>query len=290
MGEHTGIQWAHHTFNPWEGCTKVSPGCVNCYAEARDRWLHQGQHWGPGSFRKLHKDAYWQQPLKWQKAAAAAGEQRRVFCGSLMDILEPGELLDQMRARVFDLVPQTPNLLWLFLSKRPENAADLIPKDWQGCWPGNVMLGITAENQEWLDRRMEALQRQFGRLPRQGFGNWIRIFVSAEPLLEEIYIGEWANWIEWVICGGESGENARPMKPHWARSLRYQCARWEIKFFFKQHGEWCCWDQLSEDARGELDAAGEVPWEGVQPVGKRVSGRLLDGREWNEIPEVWPVL
>ena len=77
------IEWTDYTFNPWEGCEKVSPGCAHCYAEARDKWLHGGENWGPGSSRLGHTEAYWKQPLKWDSEAAAAGRIARVFCGSL---------------------------------------------------------------------------------------------------------------------------------------------------------------------------------------------------------------
>ncbi|TAL08425.1 MAG: DUF5131 family protein [Nitrospirae bacterium] len=106
MGENSKIEWCDHTFNPWEGCEKVSPGCKNCYAAARDAWLHGGRNWGPGAPRLFHSDAYWKQPLRWQRQAAAAGDVHRVFCGSLCDILDDwrdgGQSLDPLRRRVFE--------------------------------------------------------------------------------------------------------------------------------------------------------------------------------------------
>lgn len=285
MGEQSKIEWTDYTFNPWEGCEKVSPGCKNCYAEARDKRWHGGEHWGPGSARFGHTEAYWRQPLRWNAEAAKAGRIARVFCGSLCDILDDhgpahsGDLyLPELRERVFRLVPQTPNLMWLFLTKRPENDG-MFPHQWREAWPRNAMFGFTVENREWLERR---IHKAFG-FARQV--NGLRIFLSCEPLLGplsplDLSAINGKHAIDWVICGGESGANARPMHPDWARQLRDECARAGVPFFFKQWGEYA-----PEIEKGSYR---REPIEGMVRVGKHAAGRLLDGVEHNALPAYWP--
>jgi protein gp37 len=270
------IEWTDYTFNPWEGCEKVSPGCKNCYAERRDRRLHGDEHWGPGSSRLGHTDAYWRQPLRWNREAAAAGRIARVFCGSLCDILDDhgpahsGDLyLPELRERVFSMVPQTPNLMWLFLTKRPQNW-HMFPWPWREAWPQNAMFGWTAENDEWRLKRYSAWRDFYN----QTIGP--RTFVSVEPMLGKLNDGWLHDRIDWVICGGESGHGARPMHPDWARKLRDDCAAAGVAFFFKQWGEWGHHVDLSEMT------------EGMQRVGKHAAGRLLDGVEHNALPAYWP--
>lgn len=295
----TKIEWADYTFNPWEGCHKVSPGCKNCYAADRDAWLHRGAHWGPEAERLAHKESYWAKPLAWQAKAAKAGEMKLVFCGSLCDILEAGSHLDALRARAFSLVPQTPNIMWLFLTKRPENALTLFPKEWLEYWPANAMFGFTAENQEWLEKRWG----HWNTFHRQVVG--LCTFISAEPLLGPLAFGPGlvAGGIDWVIAGGESGDNARPMHPDWVRSVRDQCQAAKVPFLFKQWGEWLHMTQQErsrEFPRIVADGANGCPPGGYPEgrvyrwpdgsesylAGKSNAGRLLDGREWSEFPRV----
>lgn len=303
MGQ-TEIEWADYTFNAWEGCQKVSPGCKNCYAESRDKWLHRGDHWGPDSVRLEHGDKYWEQPLKWDAQAAKAGRIGRVFCQSLGDILEPGIRLDGLRSRVFAIARVTKNLIWLFLTKRMENALDLFPPDWIENWPGHVMLGYTAENDQTLRLR----HSQFF-LAHQYIGG-LRGFISAEPLLTglpSLPIALDCPGIEWVIGAGESGDNARPPHPEWFREIQVNCMSYGVPFLFKQWGEWRpplegesyttlpLWRGPAavmvdrDNATVHCFQSGNVGKNDVViRVGKKEAGRLLDGKEYNELPVDWP--
>lgn len=311
MGANSSIEWTHHTFNPWWGCIKVSPGCEKCYAETlANRYGHAV--WGPAktTARREMSESYWRQPLKWNAAAAAAGERQRVFCASMADVFEDHPQLPPIRARLWELIEATPMLDWLLLTKRPENIELMLPPRWgiadQGM-PRNAWLGFSAEDQQRFDERwpvMESIKRHW----RPSV-----VFLSAEPLLRSLDISEalyeddigddypyWTATLDWVICGGESGAGARPMHPDWARSLRDQCVEAEVPFLFKQWGEWlpmvCERDEegvghfVGADGRrlyipDLLAHAHEIKDDrGIIRLGKKASGRLLDGREWNEFP------
>src|SRR5208337_546934 len=107
MGADTTIAWCHHTFNPWEGCVNVSPECDHCYAESRDRRMHGHRNWGKDAERFMHTDAYWKQPVKWNRDAERVAERRRVFCGSLCDVMEDRMDLDTPRIRLWSLIGET---------------------------------------------------------------------------------------------------------------------------------------------------------------------------------------
>lgn len=221
MATETGIEWTNHTFNPWTGCAKVSPGCLNCYAEALDkRQLHEKvTHWGNNAPRRLMSESYWMQPHAWNRAAEREGQRKRVFCASMADVFEDRPDLMEPRARLFHLIGNTPWLDWQLLTKRPQNIARLIP---ELALP-NVWLGTSAEDQTRWDERVPILMD----LPATVH------FVSAEPLLGQIDMGGLRP--EWVIVGGESGPGSRPMEKEWVKSLRDQC--WgRSAFFFKQWG------------------------------------------------------
>jgi protein gp37 len=245
MGENTLIQWAHHTFNPWVGCQRVSPGCTNCYAEALDRRFGgaviDGQkvlRWGPKAPRVKTSKSNWKQPLRWNKAAEAAGERHRVFCASLADVFEDREELVQWRRELFELIDATPNLDWLLLSKRPENIMAMLPWGWisgfeQGLVVPNVWFGTTVEDQERADARIHALLKVPAKVR----------FLSCEPLLEFVDLGLAGRLprtehprIDWVIIGGESGPGARPFAIDWARDLVRQCRASGASPFVKQLG------------------------------------------------------
>lgn len=193
------ISWTDHTFNPWIGCTKVATGCANCYAEADfDKRRHKAQ-WGPHGTRLLTSKAYWRQPLKWDREAERDGVRRRVFCGSLCDVFESfdgwildarGDVversklvtvtLDDLRSDLFRLIDQTPNLDWLLLTKRPENARTmaamaaqkLAGENWPSLFPWpNVWLGCSASTQEDLDAAVPHLlscRNLCGAVPQPG--------------------------------------------------------------------------------------------------------------------------
>lgn len=228
MGENTGIQWAHHTFNPWWGCVKVSPACDHCYAEsdaARYGYRPGGAHfpiWGKGTQRRGLSENHWKQPLKWDRKAAEAGERHRVFCGSMCDVMEDRRDLDLARVDLFRMIEQTPNLDWLLLTKRPQNYRKLLPPAWLDSPRPNVWLGTTVESNEYRWREQELLQLRAA----------VR-FISNEPGLEFVHV---SRYIDWVIIGGESGSNARPFDIAWVRQTIEQCAAAGVACFVKQLG------------------------------------------------------
>jgi protein gp37 len=267
MGKITGISWTDHTFQPWWGCTRVSPGCANCYAERYSkRWGFD--IWGPDKPRRFFGDKHWAEPLTWNRAAERDGVRRRVFCASMADVFEEHVGLDEQRARLWQLIEKTKSLDWLILTKRPENIERMLPQHWSSFgyfqlhnelpdgnpFPRNVWLGITAENNDQFRERWLVLEN-VGR-------HWYVpvLFISAEPLLGPInmtdYLEEfieheedntiWLRGIDWVIVGGESGPHARPMHAVWARALRDQCQEAGVPYFFKQWGEWLPDSQIIE--------------------------------------------
>ncbi len=174
MGKKTGISWCDHTFNPWWGCVRVSEGCQKCYAETFAKRLGMGL-WGPTAGRRFFDDKHWAEPLKWDKAAKAAGARRRVFCASMADVFEDNGLVWSQRERLWDLVERTPNLEWLILTKRPENILLMTPWQWMKDPPGNVRMGTTIENQKVAGQRLADL------------GMWAgKNFLSVEPMLEPV--------------------------------------------------------------------------------------------------------
>lgn len=255
MGK-TKIEWCHFTFNPWWGCAKVSPACAHCYAE-RDA-ARFGTEWGEKAERRFFGDKHWSEPLKWDRAAAKAGERHRVFCASMADVFEDRRDLDDARERLWILITMTPHLDWLLLTKRPENILRLGGPGKKGARlffeeggkaPDNVWIGTTVEDQERAELRIPHLLRVPARIR----------FLSCEPLLGPIDLRKWTeppngicgpcdagyptsctcpDNIHWVIAGGESGHGARPMHPDWVREIRTHCAWVKIPFFFKQWGEW----------------------------------------------------
>lgn len=259
MGENSAIQWTHHTFNPWVGCQRVSPGCVNCYAEAYDKRVggaklpdgSKSLRWGPTAPRVRTSAANWRKPLAWDAAAKVAGERHRVFCASLADVFEDRPELEPIRLDLLELIRITPNLDWLFLTKRPEAIQALLRAarrtfrtatplhTWLTSWldynqpPPNVWLGTTVEDQQRANERIPALLSVPARVR----------FLSCEPLLEHVNLtGPWPlgageNFgIDWVIIGGESGSKARSFHTEWARDLIQQCRAGGSAPFVKQMG------------------------------------------------------
>lgn len=240
MGEQTAIAWTDHTFNPWWGCTRISPGCENCYAETWDRRWGES-HWGAQAPRRFFDGAHWDEPRKWNRAAEAAGRRARVFCASMADVFEDRRDLDAQRARLWDLIHETPSLDWQLLTKRPENMVRLAPPSWAQRWPANVWAGTTVEDQRRAEERVPRLLE----VPAEV------LFLSCEPLLEavdlRIALGGNVRWdstgrevsrdsIGWVIGGGESGPGARPFELEWGLSLLQQCSAAAVPAFLKQVG------------------------------------------------------
>lgn len=259
--KNSSIEWTDHTFNPWIGCTKISPGCKNCYAAALDnRWGHD--RWGVGKPRERTSIANWKKPISWNAEALNLGERHRVFCASLADVFDTA-VPPEWRRDLFELIAATPQLDWLVLTKRPENIVDLMPSRTSiegepGPWP-NIWLGTTVEDQTRAYERIPALLK----IPASIH------FLSCEPLLEYVNLAPLLSPqilpapIDWVIAGGESGGGARKMEPAWAKALRDQCAGAGVPFLFKQ------W--------GDFDATGKR-------VGKKNAGRLLDGVQHDGYP------
>lgn len=227
MAENSKIEWTDHTFNPWIGCTKVSDGCKNCYAETmnnRYRWVEQ---WGPTGKRKRTSAANWRKPFTWNRKAEETGERKRVFCASLADVFEHNDELIDWRLDLFEtVISKTPWLDWLVLTKRPEVAAQFFRLR-EDLLLDNVWLGVTVENQKQMER-VDHLQRIPARIR----------FISFEPQIEEIYPGfnHWADSAWWAIVGGESGPGCRPFDPAWARLIKEDCALAGVAFFMKQLG------------------------------------------------------
>lgn len=266
MGEVTEIAWTDSTHNAWIGCTKISPGCKFCYAEkGNHRWGHD--NWGPGKPRQVLTDAYWRKPLGWNKRAALAKRRHLVFCSSQADVMDD-EAPEGQRERLWELIRQTPNLTWLLLTKRPENWRNYLPLAWLTSPQPNVWLGCTVESQECAEKRIPA---------HLGVPAWVH-FLSVEPQIERVTLAkhlpprvsvfarlarpspqftarDWQglralafaarrqvsfHTLDWVIQGGESGQQARPFYLDWAEALAAECREAMVPHFFKQLGAKPC--------------------------------------------------
>lgn len=262
MGENSSIEWTDHTLNPWVGCQKVSPGCQFCYAERdmtrKPRWENT---WGPPqtSTRLKTSEANWKKPLTWDRKAEEEGRRYKVFCASLADVFERNDLLLDWRHELWRLMQSTPHLDWLLLTKRPENVLDMVPymwfkEGWHGYtgWPANVWLGVSVETPEYFNRIVEL----------SGIPAVVK-FVSYEPALGLVDFAPAlaVGWVDWLISGGESGYNPRPAETDWFRQARDDCQRFGVPFFHKQNG-------------------------GSRKIGGVWGGRELDGRTWDEFPQV----
>jgi protein gp37 len=228
VGELTKIEWTTHTWNPWIGCTNVSPACDHCYAEEMMANRYGRVSWGAGEDRVRTSPTTWAAPLKWDRAAAAAGRIDTVFCLSLGDIWD-NEVDPLWRHQAFDRMRATPNLIYLLLSKRIGNAVrmcDVIREGSSAALPENAALGATMANQEEWHRDAPKLQEAAEKLGP------LFTFASVEPMLGPIVMNDWCP--DWVICGGESGRNARDMVPTWAAELLRQTTARGKAFFMKQ--------------------------------------------------------
>lgn len=295
MGNTTAIEWTNASWNPWHGCTKVSPGCAHCYMY-RDK-----AHYGQDPTAVVRSKTTFTAPLKWR-------EPRRVFTCSWSDFFHA--TADPWRDDAWDVIRRTPHLTYQILTKRPERIADHLPADWGAGWE-HVWLGTSVENQHWADVRVPLLLS----VPA------VVRFLSCEPLLGPVRLAyDWLSRrcggcfgdgemcpvgcndgmveaVDWVIVGGESGPGARPMHPAWVSGLRDQCNDAGVAFFFKQWGEWVPEgaspyfrpeDALTLNLDGTTTPAAHGPYPAghrtLHHVGKVRAGRLLDGRTWNEFP------
>lgn len=306
----TGIEWTDVTWNPVTGCDRVSPGCDHCYAlttAARMKAMGVPAYQkdgpeatsGPGFGVTLQPDRL-RQPLHWTRP-------RMVFVNSMSDLFHD-EIPDEYIAQVFAVMGLSPTHTFQVLTKRHGRLRSLlnstgfralvldaiheIDRDHERplvSWPiPNVWLGVTVEDQKWADIRIPALLNTPAAVR----------FLSAEPLLGPVDLAAWIDTFEmlddnkvvdvqatslldWVIVGGESGREARPMHPDWVRVILAQCSIARIPAFFKQWGEW----MPDPDAPREvidLDGSQIVP---MVHVGKKKAGAVIDGRETKQ----WPV-
>ena len=219
MAEISGISWTDATFNPWIGCTKVSPACDNCYAERDNERRKWTDGWGPGVPRRRTTES-WKNPPRWNRKAEKDGKPLRVFCASLADVFD-NEVPQEWRDDLWALIRETTHLRWILLTKRIGNAAKMLPPDWPYA---NAGLMATLANQTEWDRDFPKLMA----VPAAWHG------VSAEPLLGRIDIGDAAP--DWIITGGESGPFYRPLDMDAVRFMRDQCARNGVTFHHKQNG------------------------------------------------------
>lgn len=241
MGKNSGIAWTDHTWNPWRGCTRCSPACEHCYM------FREQERWSLSPDKVVRQSsAVWKAPERWNLQAQCDGTRPKVFTCSWSDFFHADA--DAWRAEAWAVIRRTTQLTWLVLTKRIERAAACLPEDWGNGYP-NVWLGVTAWDQESAYRNILKL----GILPAA------KRFLSVEPMLGPLnlthmcldfngltgyaeggcfYIEdvEVCAPLDWVICGAENGPKRRPMDIEWARSLRDQCARHDVPFFYKGAG------------------------------------------------------
>jgi protein gp37 len=236
MAVNSKIEWTECTWNPVTGCTKISSGCRNCYAERMAKRLcAMGQPNYRNGFRPTVHSRMLEVPLHWRQP-------RMVFVNSMSDVFHEDVPFDFI-LRIFDVMRRASQHRFQVLTKRSERLVELSPKL---LWPGNVWMGVTVENSD-STVRIDHLRRTGAAVK----------FLSCEPLLSPIPDIN-LDGIDWVIVGGESGPGARPMRPEWVTDIRDQCLAAGVAFFFKQ-------------------------WGGVN---KKVNGRTLENRTWDEIPRV----
>ena len=240
MATRSSIEWTNSTWNPVTGCTKVSPGCAHCYAETlaeRFRGV-PGHPYQQGFDLKLWPDRL-DLPLRWRRP-------RLIFVNSMSDLFHP-DVPTEFIQSVFDTMQRANHHTYQILTKRPDRAATLssdLP------WLPHIWLGTSVENQVFT-ARIDQLRRT---------GAMVK-FISCEPLLGPLALN--LEGIDWLIAGGESGARARPMDPRWVESIKDQCERAAVPFFFKQ------W--------GAFDGSG-------LRRGKKAAGRVLNGRTWDQMP------
>ena len=305
----SNIEWCDSVWNPVTGCSKVSAGCKNCYAET-----YAKRFWGERKFTDVRRyESKLDEPLRWKRP-------KRIFVNSMSDLFHE-DVPSKFIADVFNTMacatrecrhnnikycteecwtgrPHT----FLILTKRPERMLRFINEDIHeiiGNWPGdyaintamdagawplpNVWLGVSVEDQKTADERIPLLLQTPAAVR----------FLSAEPLLSEIDLNinstpasvRWINGLDWVICGGESGKSARPMHPGWIRSLRDQCKQANVPFFFKQWGEWLPFNQSNENCENMISKNPIIFRDNCSTffkLGKKKAGRLLDGIEHNK--------
>lgn len=277
MGAVTEIAWATHTFNPWWGCTKVSSGCKNCYAETLSNRFSPGI-WGKGAPRRRFGPRHWEEPVAWNRKAERSGTRPTVFCASMADVFDP-DAPEFDRDQLWDLIWRTQSLDWLILTRRPENIPLMIPPAWWEKPRPNVWWGTSIEDQESADERVPLLLQ----VPAE-----VR-FLSCEPLLGPLnltealagqnltpYLEPRKRGVDWVLLGGESGRGARPCRIEWIEDAMRQCIDAEVRIFVKQMGSNLCED-LDPNLAGEsfLD---RMPLKNMRRLFRNAKGG--DPAEW----------
>lgn len=269
MKEKINLKWWDKSWNPMSGCTPVSEACENCYAK-------RIAHHYPDAFGgrekpfgiKLYRERL-EQPLHWKRP-------RFIFVCDMGDLFHEDVEFGFIDG-VLIIMALCKEHTFCLLSKRPKRMVEYfsgIKSATVAKLPlPNVWLGVTAENQQRADERIPVLLS----IPAA------KRFVSIEPMLGPIvFTKEQLKKLSWVICGGESGPHARPMDPNWARDLRDQCQAAGVPFWFKQNGEWLLAEK-SNELPGKLEVINAQLY---RRVGKHAAGRLLDGKEWLQRPEV----
>ena len=301
--QRTPIEWCDYSSNPiyavrkdtgkrgW-ACTRVSSGCQHCYAEAINKRLGTNLPYDTRSKKQVE----YRLNDRELDALRKVSQPCRIFVGDMLDLFH-ADISDLILNRLFDALETPFKATIILLTKRPERMAHYLRKRWTyGYQPQFIWGGTSIEDQPAADVRIPMLRR----VPVA-----VR-FLSVEPLLEQVHLAldpgmEVSRGIHWVIVGGESGAQARPMHPSWARSLRDQCLSANVPVFFKQIGEWTWHDDpyvpgaetrvLFRD--GSMSAYpcdyDPIDWARrgaclVRRVGKKRAGRLLDGLEWNQWP------
>ena len=298
MGSKTGISWTDATWNPVTGCTRISAGCQNCYAEKMAKRLQAmgSPRYSNGFDVAFHYDTL-SIPMRWKKP-------KRIFVNSMSDLFHDDVPESFIRA-VFTTMANCQQHIFQVLTKRHKRVCEIL-NEWQdsglvlregyGSVLPNVWLGVTAEDQKNADERIPWLLKTPAAVR----------FVSVEPMLGLLnvspYLGknilpsihclsnDVMDGIDWVICGGESGPNARPMHPDWVRSLRDQCVAASVPFFFKQWGEYAPESALDSSITPSTHSLHESHMfsdgQRVYRVGKKNAGMLLYGETWNQFPAV----
>lgn len=247
--ENSKIDWAKHTFNPWLGCTHISEGCANCFAEASESTRLKKVGWGKGEKRKKTSAENWGKPLLWEEEAKKSGDHPVVFCASAADVFDQ-EVSEKWRDELFELIAKCPSLKWFLLTKRSKFLArykkriESLPQ---------ICVGVTAENQKRFDERVPHLLKL--DVPVR--------FVSMEPLLGPVTLGKSLKSLHWIMVGGESssdGKSARPMHAAWVENIRDECLKAKVPFHFKQ-------------------------WGGKSQPERKARGKTVDGKFWHEAPQ-----
>lgn len=230
MAKDSKIEWTDHTWNPWQGCKKVSLGCKYCYMY-RDKKRY-GQD--PTIVIKSSPTTF-NKPLTWKDPA-------KVFACSWSDFFI--DEADEWRNEAWSIIKQTPHLIYQILTKRPENIKNRLPEDWGYGWP-NVWLGVSVENNDYIWRIDELYQ-----IPA------IIRFVSYEPALGPLNIASKMEdgMVDWLISGGESGPTARPSNPSWFGQIQADCNYYSVPYFHKQNGG----NQRTNGAWGGRELDGKI--------------------------------